>query len=93
MNVRSLNAHKKDVEIDNVLMTSDIFSLGETHLKIGQIENFVDYNDWFANYGKGKGVCAFSKINSSLLHKIEFSSYSAIHLRTSKFDCIFLLEQ
>ena len=40
LNVRSLKPHKADLEIDNVIMESDIFSLGETWLKPGETVNF-----------------------------------------------------
>lgn len=90
LNVRSLKLHKRDVEGDNFMMSADIFCLGETWLKIGEKENFVDYKGCFANYGKGKGVSAYSKIDCYQLNKVESSSYSAIHVRTNKFDSIFL---
>ena len=35
LNVPSLKKHKKDVDIDNFILNSDIFSLGETWLEPG----------------------------------------------------------
>ena len=62
LNVRSLKCHKEDVKIDNVIMESDVFSLGETWLNPGETVNFDSYTGHFANFGRGKGVAAFSKM-------------------------------
>ena len=90
LNVRSLNLHKEDVRIDNVIMESDIFSLGETHLKPGETVDFDGYEGVFANAGKGKGVALFSKLNCRLVHSVATSTISAMYLQTDNFDLIFL---
>ena len=87
----SLNAHKNDVKKDNLLMDSDIFGLGETWLEIGSGAQFSNFAGFFANFGRGKGVAAYSK--STLVEDplvMSSDSCSAIKLRVSAFDIIFL---
>ena len=62
LNVRSLRAHKEDVAIDSVLMGSDIFALGETHLEQEETVTLPGLKGYFASHGKGKGVSVFSKM-------------------------------
>ena len=71
-------------------MAADVFSLGETWLEPGDTANFEGYIGSFANYGKGKGVSVFSKIDCYQMNKVTCTTYSAIHIRTNKFDAIFL---
>ena len=94
LNVRNgIKCHYKDVEIDNFLMSSDIFALGETCLEQNETVSFSGYQDYFASHGKGKGVAVFSKMectNRPVVHSVSSSIFSAIHFRTVKFDAIFL---
>ena len=90
LNVRSLKAHKADLEIDNVIMESDIFSLGETWLKPGETVNFDGYEGVFANSGRGKGIALFSKLNCRLVDSVATSTISAMFLKADRFDLIFL---
>ena len=91
LNVRSLNAHQEDVRRDNFLMDSDILGLGETHLKEEESVYLDGFQGSFANFGKGKGVAGFSKMD--LLTQPEIvrsSSASAILFKTKFFNVIFL---
>ena len=91
LNVMSLNAHKNDVEKDNYLLDSDIFGLGETWLEIGSEVQLSNFAGFFANFGRGKGVAAYSKM--ALVEDpsmVSSDSCSAIKLRVSEFDIIFL---
>ena len=91
LNVRSLKCHEKDVAIDNVLMESDIFSLGETWLKPKETVNFDGYVGHFANFGKGKGVATFSRMDScTLVDSVASANISGMYLKVEKFDVIFL---
>lgn len=60
LNVCSIQSHKrKDVEKDNIFMSSEIFSLGETWLEGDSTAIFEGFQGSFANYGRGKGVSVF----------------------------------
>ena len=93
LNVRSLKCHEKDVAIDNFLMNSDLFALGETHLEPQETICFPGYKEYFASYGKGKGVSVFSRMdctNRPVVNSVASSLFSGIHFRTTDFDAIFL---
>ena len=94
LNVRSMkasNGHAEDVAIDNIIMNSDMFGLGETWLEQDQKRGFEGFSGYFANFGHGKGVAGYSKIELvSPPEKFESESYSAVKLKTSQFCIIFL---
>ena len=74
-------------------MTSDIFALGETWLKHDETILFPGYKEYNANYGAGKGVSVFSRmndINRPDVNRVQSSIFSAIQFRTIKFDVIFM---
>ena len=93
LNVRSIHGKKGDVEIDNFLMSADIFALSETWLKPGEFVTFNDFKGNFANYGQGKGVSTFSSMESILKNSVASKTVSAIHLQTEKFDAIFAAQK
>ena len=94
LNVRSMKSsdgHRVDVAHDNILMDSDMFGLGETWLDKDKKVEFDNYNGYFSNFGNGKGVAGYSKLN--LTRKPEIVStetYSLISFRTFHFIIIFL---
>ena len=92
LNVRSLRNKTEDIAKDNYLMSADIFGLGETHLKPEEKSiKFDGYKEHFANFGKGKGVAAFSRSTEcTLLNQVATEIFSAIHLRNPTFDVIFV---
>ena len=90
LNVRNLNWNEEYVRKDNFLLSSDIFALGETWLKPGEVKQFDGSSGFFANHGGGKGVSVFSRTDANLLNSITSDKYSLIHLRTCKFDAIFV---
>ena len=84
LNVRSLRKHFEDLAIDNYIMTSDIFGLGETWLEEDETRMFPGYKEYNSNYGRGKGVSVFSKIdglNRPVVNQVMSSIFSAIHYR------------
>ena len=83
LNVRSLYAHQHDVERDNILMTSDVFSLGETWLHPGSKVHIDGYNSFHANSGHGKGVSTFIR-NNLTSDPITYSSSSSELLSIAK---------
>ena len=94
LNVRSIKSsagHRKDVSCDNLLMSTDMFALGETWLESDEQVNFDGYSGYFANFGNGKGIAGYSKIDL-LTAPIVVSSetYSAILLKTEYFHIMFL---
>ena len=92
LNVRSLRHKMEDVAKDNYLMSTDIFALGETHLKPEETNaTFLGYDSHFGNVGKGKGIAAFTRSQEwDVQNKVVSEIFSAIHLRTEKFDVIFV---
>ena len=96
VNVQSLNAHKEYVAKDNFMMNTDIFALGETWLAPGMEDHtvFPDYKGHFASHGRGKGIAVFSRKEESipcdLVHSTSSNTFSGLHVRTPKFDAVFL---
>ena len=90
LNVRSLKGKIMDVSKDTSLMDADVFALGETWLEEGESISFDGYEGHFANHGRGKGVSAYSKMKSTQLNSVTSDTFSAITLRTEKFDIIFV---
>ena len=91
VNVRSLNAHHQDVMNDNIITESDIIGLGETWLCQNETVTLGGFCGYFANCGRGKGLAGFSRM--PLLGEpdvITSNNYSAIQLKTSNFNIIFL---
>lgn len=75
---------------DEVLMDSDTFGLGETWLNDGDIFEVESFKSIFANAGRGKGVSAHTQQNIQWFKKIATESYSAILLKMSFCDVLFL---
>ena len=72
-------------------MDSDMFGLGETWLQQDQEVHFNGFRGYFANFGRGKGQAAFSKLVLSSEPEIVASNkFSSILLKTSHFNTIFL---
>ena len=91
LNVRSLRAHQEDVRKDNFLIDSDILGLGETNLYNDETVHFDGFKGSFGNFGKGKGVAGFAKMDLAAHPEIMSSSTaSAILMKTSQFNVIFL---
>ena len=94
LNVKNgINCHYQDVEVDNFLMSSDIFALGETCLEQNDTVSFSGYQEYFASHGRGKGVAVFSKMECAsrpVVNSVSSNIFSAIHFRTAKFDAIFV---
>lgn len=93
LNVRSLKCHYEDVAIDNIILTSDLFGLGETWLNEEESRSFLGFKEHNANHGHGKGVSVFSKVdntNRPVVNQAKSSIFSAIQYRTTTFDAIFL---
>ena len=89
--MKSADGHAKDVERDNVIMDADMFGLGETCLEKGSEVHFEGYSSYFANYGKGKGVAGYSRIDLVAQPKIESTeTYSAILFKTKDFHIVFV---
>ena len=91
LNVRSMKAsdgHRKDIALDNVIMDSDMFGLAETWLEKDQEIHFDGFNGYFANFGNGKGVAGYNKLDLvSQPETVSSKTYSAIMFK----GCIFVL--
>ena len=85
LNVRSMKAsdgHRKDIALDNIIMDTDLFGLGETWLKQDQEVHFNGFNGYFANFGNGKGVAGYSKLDLVCQPDTDSSNtYSAIFFK------------
>ena len=91
LNIRSLKAHYQDVCNDNAINDSDIFGLAETWLDANESICFEGFSGYFANFGKGKGQAAFTKLDLCCEPEIISSkSCSAILLKATQFHIIFL---
>ena len=89
--MRSADGHANDVERDNVIMDADMFGLGETWLEKGSEVHFDGYSSHFANFGKGKGVAGYSRIDLVAQPvTVPTETFSAILLKTKDFHIIFL---
>jgi hypothetical protein len=94
LNVRNgITCHYKDIKIDNFLMSSDIFALGETCLEPTETVSLNGYQEYLASHGRGKGVAVFSKMECAsrpVVNSVSSDIFSAIHFRTVMFDAIFV---
>ena len=91
LNVRSLNAHQCDVKKDTLLIDSDLLGLGETWIEGDNMINIDGYSGCFANYGKGKGVAGYSKMNLIVPPEYVATNFcSAMLFQTDTFDIVFL---
>ena len=94
LNVRSIQSshgHRQDVACDNLLMSTDMFGLGETWLESDEQVNFEDFSGYFANFRNGKGIAGYTKIDLITRPEIVSSNtYSAMVFRTTYFHIIFL---
>ena len=90
LNIRSLRCNQEHVMNDNFLMSADILGLGETWLENDEEKEFSGFKGIFANYGRGKGIAAFNKINCIKMNSLASEKLSCIHLRNDKFDVIFV---
>ena len=89
--MKSSDGHAKDVERDNVMMDADMFGLGETWLEKGTEVHFDGYSGYFANFGTGKGVAGYSKIDFvAEPEMVSTETYSAILFKTKDFHIVFL---
>ena len=91
MNVKSLYAHCGDVVRDNVLMDSDLISLGETWLHCQSEVTLSAFKGYFANFGRGKGVAAYTRCNLDHIPYTQSGDcHSLIHMKMSGIDFIFV---
>ena len=94
LNVRSMKAtdgHRKDIALDNVIIDTDMFGLGETWLEQDQEVHFDGFNGYFANFGNGKGIAGYNKLDLVCQPEtVSSKTYSAIILKTNQFHIIFL---
>ena len=94
LNVRSLKSsdgHREDVAADNLIMEADLFALGETWLEKDCQVHYSGFSGHFANFGNGKGIAGYSKIELIEVPKsMSSETYSAILFKTKYFHTIFL---
>ena len=94
LNVRSIKSndgHREDARHDNFLMDADVFGLGETWLEKDDKVDFEGYHGYHANFGNGKGVAGYTKIDLiSTPEAISSDTYSAVFLRAHEFCIIFV---
>ena len=92
LNVRSLNAHFKDIENDRRLMDSDIFVAGETWINPDQDDvTFERFRALHLKVGRGRGISVFSKHDFQEEPTLMRSEkYSGVFLKCKGFSFIFL---
>ena len=68
-----------------------MFGLAETWLEQDQQVHFNGFDGYFANFGNGKGVAGYSKLDLTCQPEtVSSNTYSAIMFKTSQFHIIFL---
>ena len=89
LNVRSLKGHYKDILKDNLIMSSDIMSFGETWLEPNEKIEMDGFKAEFVNIGRGKGTATFSRMNMvSQPVKLRSEFFTAILTQTAQFDVL-----
>ena len=88
---KGLNVKYLDVQQDDMIMSSNVFGIGETCLEKNDEVNYSGYNSIFENVRNGQGTAAFVKEGL----KFEVKTYSndkisAIFLKCDMIDIIFL---
>ena len=72
-------------------MDADMFGLGETWLEKDKEVHFDGYSGYFANFGTGKGVAGYSKIDLvAQPETVSTETYSGIFFKTQEFHIVFL---
>ena len=88
--MKSADGHREDVKADNFIMDADVFSLGETWLEKDSKVEYEGFTSHFANFGTGKGVAGFSKIDFiASPFSVSSETYSAGGFKTIQFNIIF----
>ena len=64
VNARSLGAHFEDITHNAELMSSTVIGLGETWLEPSHTIQLPSYYGTFVNMGRGKGLAAYSRIET-----------------------------
>ena len=91
LNIQSFYAHHLNLATDNAINDADIIGLGETWLHKEQEVEVEGYFGHFANFGRGKGAAALTKMN--LIDEplmIASDKFSALLLKTKEFHVVFL---
>ena len=86
LNVRSLNQHFEDLQMEHFLQKSYIICLTETWLS-DDLENTGKYHSYFINSGS-KGVALFSIIQPETVEKLSSDVASIIIASYASFDLI-----
>ena len=90
LNIRSLNAHKMDVENDDSLMSSDVIAFGETWLAPCEDVDIKGFHGTFASIGRGKGLSTHTKDEEMSSHVLlATENGSLIKTTLKKFQVIF----
>ena len=92
LNIRSLKKHLEDVKLNDILMKCDLFFLTETWLHKKDHIDLPPFFGYFANFGNGKGVCAFSKqpVSTRTYISPSFQVMSVKHNNGMHFICVYL---
>ena len=89
--MKTYDGHRKDIALDNIIMNTDMFGLAETWLEEDQQVHFNGFDGYFANFGNGKGVAGYNKLNLTCQPEtVSSRTYSAIMFKARQFHIIFL---
>ena len=95
VNIRSLKNHALDLAFDSFLLKSDIIGISETWFPqkgfiLPEILAFEDYNQFFANAGRGKGVALFIRDHLTVLstEKVCLKPFQILKAKFDKFIVI-----
>ena len=92
LNIRSLKKHFEDLKINEALMKCDLIFLTETWMAKNDHVELPNHSAYSANFGKGKGVCAFSKENVKARSYVSpsFQVMSIEHQNGLQCFCVYL---
>lgn len=90
LNVNRLLRNLRHVKADHLLMKSNAVCLAETWLHANDVVELDGYQNCLVNGGDGKGLAAFSQLESNEWQRFSNEKISAILMVTEKVNVIYL---
>lgn len=87
LNVRSLQAHRQDMEGDEFIMNSDILAIQETWLEADMATPFRGYHEFYV-HGRSKGIALLTRVKPLNVVSFQTDCCSVILAQYENFDLI-----
>ena len=87
LNVRSLQQHRQDMEMDEFIMKSDILAIQETWMEADPDTPFPDHQDYYV-HKRSKGIALLTKKKPVNVETFSNDCCSVIVAKYSEFDLI-----